>query len=196
MLKTIENATDRAAKMLEDLRSRMVEVPIKVERTNLKELIEIALTEHYIPPTVQVKLYIGDGFESVMLDPSKIRRVLDNLVRNALEAMPDGGSMQVNASLKSDKIVIEVSDTGCGIPEKVKPTLFRPFSSSKPKGTGLGLYYCKKAVEASGGKITFASSLNQGTTFRIELPARIDVEIPSPTDALIEREELDLADTN
>jgi len=96
--------------------------------------------------------------------------VLDNLVGNAVEAMPEGGTLTVTAEKEEDVIVISVSDTGVGIPDEELVNLFKPFQTTKKGGLGLGLAYCKRAIEDHGGKITVESKVGEGTTFTVGLP--------------------------
>jgi signal transduction histidine kinase len=99
-----------------------------------------------------------------------IRRVLTNLVYNAIQAMPNGGTLQITVYQKENQAVITVSDSGKGIPDEIKPKIFSPLFTTKAKGQGLGLAVVKRLVEALGGQITFESQLGKGTTFTINLP--------------------------
>jgi signal transduction histidine kinase len=170
ILEIIEDAVDRALKMLEDLRHRTRESPLQIDETNLPALIKSVAEEVSAPSSVELELSIGDGLETVELDPLKMRRVLDNLIRNAIEAMPNGGKLTVVALKRMDCIYLEVSDKGVGIPERFMPSLFKPFKTMKSGGLGLGLAYCKRVVEAHGGRITVKSKEGEGSIFTIELP--------------------------
>jgi signal transduction histidine kinase len=108
----------------------------------------------------------------VYLDPCKLKRALLNLFINARQAMPDGGTLTVRAgSGGSGEVLIEVRDTGCGIPEEDRPRIFQTFFSTRPGGTGLGLAVVKRTVEDFGGRVTFDSEVGRGTVFRISLPS-------------------------
>ena len=85
--------------------------------------------------------------------------------------MPDGGELGLTAQKKEECVVISVSDTGQGIPEHVKANLFKPLTTTKSKGQGLGLAVVKRLVEALNGKVSFESEEGKGTKFIIELPA-------------------------
>jgi len=126
--------------------------------------------EAKIPDTVKVKLKLGKGLEAVCLDLSVLRRALDNLVSNAVDAMPSGGTLTLRARKEDEQIFIEVSDTGTGIPDEALPRIFETFYSTKPKGLGLGQPYCRRAVEAHGGTITYTTKQGEGTTFTMILP--------------------------
>lgn len=107
---------------------------------------------------------------SVALHQNSFRRVLLNLLNNALEAMPQGGLLTLRLCTVSNQVCIEMSDTGCGIPPEQVPLLFSPFHSTKPDGTGLGLYLVREILMAHQGDISVDSVQGQGTTFTMVLP--------------------------
>jgi len=105
------------------------------------------------------------------LDAEAMRSVVTNLVVNAREAVNGGGKVQVATRLEADGIKFVVADTGCGMtPEFVKKLLFRPFHSTKTNGLGIGMFQCKKIIEAHGGSISVESQSGTGTRFTIRLP--------------------------
>lgn len=105
------------------------------------------------------------------IDARAIERVIENLMINALEAMPDGGSLTVSTRVENDAAVITVADTGKGMSEEfIRDRLFRPFATTKRKGIGLGLYSCRDIIEQHGGKIEVSSRIEAGTEFRVILP--------------------------
>ena len=112
----------------------------------------------------------------VSADPQQLEQVLVNLYLNAMDAMPDGGKLSVEARIsKSDDaastVLITVSDTGFGIAEADLPRIFQPFFTAKKKrGLGLGLPLCERIVKNHGGKIEVESQPGEGTTFKIYLP--------------------------
>ena len=89
---------------------------------------------------------------------------------NAVEAMPDGGEIVIATRKARNGVIIDVSDSGVGIPEERLDSIFTPFVSTKPGGLGLGLAYCERAVEAHGGSISVESKVEEGTTFTIWIP--------------------------
>ncbi len=171
-IEIIERAADRASRMLEELRYNTREQPLKIVATDLSLIVQRSVEEASPPAKIEVILEIGECLEEVILDPVKIRRVLDNLIGNALEAMPAGGVLKVECERKDNGVMIVVSDTGIGIKEEDMPKLFKPFHTTKPKGMGLGLAYCKRAVEAHGGTIGVESKEGEGTAFTVTLPIK------------------------
>jgi putative PEP-CTERM system histidine kinase len=106
------------------------------------------------------------------VDGEEIRKVIVNLVQNALEASSEQGAVTIRTGKESGGVCIRVSDTGCGMTEDfVKGHLFKPFRTTKEKGLGIGLYQCKQIVEAHGGTIEVKSEINKGTEFAVFLPA-------------------------
>jgi signal transduction histidine kinase len=120
---------------------------------------------------VNVVTELDPELPPVHADAGKLRRAVLNLIINARQAMPDGGTLTVRAEPGGRHgVLIEVRDTGCGIPEEDRPRIFQTFFSTKPEGTGLGLAVVKRTVEDCGGWITFDSEVGRGTAFRISLP--------------------------
>ena len=106
------------------------------------------------------------------LDSRELFQVYNHLIRNACDAMPDGGNITVSTSIQGSKVQIVFKDEGIGIPENIVNRIFEPFmTSGKTDGTGLGLTIVKKIVEAHNGTIGVKSTAGEGSTFTIELPA-------------------------
>lgn len=104
-------------------------------------------------------------------DKIKLEEVLLNLLKNAKESIHGEGSIFLSAEQNGDTIIIHCKDTGCGIPEEHLETLFDPFVTHKPNGTGLGLSLSKRIIEAHQGTISVLSKPGEGTEFTITLPA-------------------------
>ena len=105
----------------------------------------------------------------VPLDGDKFKQAVLNLVINALEAMPDGGKLLLDASAGEGELRVEVSDTGPGIAPEIQQDLFKPYSSTKGRGTGMGLALSEKVVSQHGGRIEYRTG-PLGTTFSIAIP--------------------------
>jgi signal transduction histidine kinase len=123
-----------------------------------------------------IRLEIGGApaIERFDADRGKLRRVLDNLVKNAIEAIGEGpGEVTITTSVSgSEKLRISIEDTGCGIPENVQ--VFRLFETTKPDGSGLGLPVSKQILIAHGGNLVFDARSPHGSVFHVELPLRRD----------------------
>jgi two-component system sensor histidine kinase HydH len=125
-----------------------------------------ALTAHGI--TLQL-----DGMDQlglVALHPNTFRRVLVNLVENARDAMPQGGTVTVRGRRQSATVHLAVEDTGLGIPPERHRQIFEPLHTTKPGGTGLGLYIVQEVMAAHGGQVVVQSTVGAGTTFTLTLP--------------------------
>lgn len=119
---------------------------------------------------VESTIEIADSLPTVWIDEAQIRQVVVNLVRNARQAMPDGGRLRVVVDREGDAVVLSIEDTGTGIDEQTRKRLFEPFSTTKSHGTGLGLAICKQIVEAHRGTIEYEHNEPRGTRFLVRLP--------------------------
>jgi two-component system NtrC family sensor kinase len=117
-----------------------------------------------------VTLHVEDPLPPALFDESQIRQALLNLLRNAREAMPDGGTIDVSLAAEGMSVVIDVEDRGGGIAEDIRTRVFDPFFSTKGEGTGLGLAITRQIVEAHGGSVTCDPRAGGGTRFRLALP--------------------------
>ncbi len=124
-------------------------------------------------PGANVQLVKRISYEgAVDVDLGRFTRVLCNLIKNAREAMPDGGILKLSIDLVHEQVVIRISDTGCGIPAEVLSKLFEPFvTHGKSHGTGLGMAIAKSVIEAHRGKIAVGTIEGRGTTVDIRIPA-------------------------
>jgi signal transduction histidine kinase len=117
-----------------------------------------------------VALHVPPALPAALFDESQLRQALLNLLRNAREAMPSGGVIDVHVDAEGMSVVISVEDRGGGIPEDIRARVFDPFFSTKGEGTGLGLAITRHIVEAHGGTVTCDARAGGGTRFRIALP--------------------------
>jgi signal transduction histidine kinase len=119
---------------------------------------------------VDVVRYLDVDLPSIMLDEQTIEAALVNLVKNALEAMPDGGQLTVRTRLTRSGVALDLIDTGCGMDENTAIHMFDAFFSTKDGGSGLGLPTAKKVIEAHGARIVVQSEVGRGTQFTLEFP--------------------------
>lgn len=124
-----------------------------------------------LPPTIHVVRDVHFA-DDVDVDLGRFTRMLMNLVKNAVEAMPKGGILRLGLRQEGHRVVFKIADTGCGIPPEMLEKIFEPFVSfGKSKGTGLGMAIAKSVVESHGGQISVTSKVGIGTTVEVGLPA-------------------------
>jgi PAS domain S-box-containing protein len=195
ILELVENQAQRAAAMVHGLLNLARREDLALAPGDLHEVIKVAVSSvrhAQLPPHVDVSAALAEGPARVLMDPSQMEEVLVNLMTNAVQALPPaGGSVQVRTALipvpgdvaksgaraaffsaSGRALVVEVADTGSGIPEESLKKIFEPFYTTKPKGqgTGLGLAIVRAIVEQHHGLIAVTSRVGHGTTFRITLP--------------------------
>ncbi len=115
-----------------------------------------------------------DDLPETMADPMQLQQVFLNIFLNAVDAMPDGGTISVKTSYEpaAASIIIEISDTGNGISEELQNKIFQPFFTTKSRGTGLGLSISKRLIEQHGGSISIRNNLGGGAVFGINIPIK------------------------
>lgn len=142
------------------------------EKTDLREIIDAALllaAPSGIPERIVVEKSFPVDFPPVYVDPLEFRRVLLNLIQNALQAMGTEGALRIEAEIVPAYLVLRISDTGSGIPAAHRDKIFRPFFTTKQGGTGLGLAISERIVRQHGGSLTFKTKEGKGTIFIIHL---------------------------
>lgn len=124
---------------------------------------------------IDVKVEIAPGLPMAKGDPELLKQCIINMVKNSMEAMPDGGLLTLSCFLRADHVVLEVADTGRGIAAEHLDQVFNPFFSTKDKGSGLGLAMTKKILDEAGGAVELESEVGQGTQVRLVLPPVVAV---------------------
>jgi len=119
----------------------------------------------------------------VSVDGNALRQALLNLIINARQAMPNGGTLRVDALRRASGVCVSVTDTGLGIATEDCERIFRPFFSTKAGGHGLGLAFTQRIVREHGGSLALTSTPGTGTTFTIELPDTKTADVPAPPDS-------------
>jgi two-component system nitrogen regulation sensor histidine kinase NtrY len=119
---------------------------------------------------ISVRTELAEALPEISADPDLLHRALQNLVLNAIDAMPQGGELAIRTGTTGDRVELSVSDTGSGLTQEECGRLFTPYYTTKQHGTGLGLAIVQSVVSDHGGKISVESTKEKGTTFRIELP--------------------------
>lgn len=162
---------------LDNLVKKLLDVssPVRLDRVRVS-LSDLAgqrlslLAEKAASQNVRVDID-SPGRAEVLADPERLAQVLDNLFRNALEAMPDGGELRVSVEALPDVYRLLISDSGAGFSAGERERLFEPFFTTKDHGTGLGLTISREIIEAHGGKIYLLANAHRGAAFAVELPA-------------------------
>jgi PAS domain S-box-containing protein len=136
--------------------------------TDIADLVEAAVGSLPVPPTVSVVRDLPP-LPMVAADAEQARSAIANIVQNAIEAMPEGGTITFRAQRDERNIELSISDTGHGIPPAVRARLFEPLVTTKPLGLGLGLVTARTLLVGQGGELTLGHS-ESGATFRLRLP--------------------------
>ena len=157
-------------KVVSDLQAFVKPVEVHKQTVNLKQLIVGLLGQIDVPANVKTNMQVDDAL-TADIDTQLLKRVLINLVTNAVQAMPEGGELTIKTQTNNQgQIQLIVEDTGVGIADEIKHKIFTPMFTTKSKGQGFGLAVCKRVLEAQGGTISFESQVGKGTRFTIELP--------------------------
>ena len=171
MLDAIQVSIEYSNRIINDLLDYSREIKLKIEETTPKSLINSTLT--LTPPPENVKVIdLTQDEQKIQVDKVHISRVFANIIKNAFDAMPNGGNLTIRNKRKEDTIEISFEDTGSGMTKEVIDKLWTPLFTTKIKGMGFGLSICKRIVEAHGGNIDVKSVLQKGTTFTIAIPVK------------------------
>jgi signal transduction histidine kinase len=160
----------------------------RFERTNVNESLRDTLRlfdarfNEVGKPAIARELFLKEGLPDIDADPEMLHRAFQNLVLNALDAMPMGGTLTLRTSDYEGKVRIEIADTGTGLSAADSARAFTPYYTTKPQGTGLGLAIVQSVISDHHGTISLSSEEGRGTTVRIELPQRQLDRPESPRD--------------
>ena len=165
----IDEASDLVSRMLQEIRDHTSESLLILVPTEIGQFTRKTIDGMLPPENIEIVLDLKKDY-TIPIDPNKMKRVLENLISNAIEAMPAGGKVTVGIQRFGETTQIQVIDNGVGVREEDKRNLFKAFNTTKSNGMGLGLVYCKQAVEAHHGTISFESKIGRGTTVTIHLP--------------------------
>lgn len=186
VLGIIGNAVHYGAETIRNTREYLIGTKKKPSLVSVRALLEevLELTHPVLQTHVRVRVVREtQDCGQVKASADELRRALTNLVLNALDAMPHGGTLTVGCTRANQRVVISLRDTGIGIPLEEQRKIFSPYYTTKAKGTGLGLAGARRAIQAQGGEIRFESVPATGTTFYITLPAVTDVTELTPSAA-------------
>lgn len=173
-LEVIDEEIVRLERIVDDFMSLAKPLKSNLSTENINSIIDntVALLHPRIQNQgVEVIKRMGQPVK-IKVDREKIKQVILNILMNALEAMPDGGRLEISTALNRDCVMIRIQDTGIGITEKNKGRLFEPFFTTKKEGFGLGLSIVQNIIKMHKGRIKLASEPHKGTTCTINLPIK------------------------
>lgn len=171
-LDVIKSEVDASGRIISDLLDFSRSKTPHTTLLDPKHLIQESLGRCIVPENITVRTELAETLPRVTVDPLQMIQVFENLITNAVQAMPDGGTLQIRAEEnREDKgVKITVSDTGTGISPENMPMLFQPLFTTKTRGVGLGLTVSKRNTEANGGRLTVETRAGRGTAFMVLLP--------------------------
>ncbi|MBU0480005.1 MAG: hypothetical protein KKG47_02770 [Proteobacteria bacterium] len=170
----MDREIDRANTIISGLLDVSVKNEPLLEEDDLNLLIRTLADDFDIPENITLKTELDPSLPVFMFDHGQIQRVIQNLITNAIQAMPDGGTLHIESSLQKDIVEITVRDSGSGIAPENLNDIFEPLFTTRTRGVGLGLAIVRTFIENHQGTITVASEINRGTTFTIRLPVQIE----------------------
>jgi putative PEP-CTERM system histidine kinase len=170
-IETLRGAQERMQRLISRLTSPAKQADVKLSDCDLRRLVLDLCDEMRLSGQKKIAVRIGlEELPAVKGNPDGLKSVVSNLFINAIEAMPDGGDLLIDARVDDMYVVMTVRDTGVGMsPDFLREKLFRPFQTSKPSGLGIGLFQSKELVEQMNGKLTVDSVLGEGTCFTMKL---------------------------
>lgn len=166
----MERAILRMSNQIDDVLEFVKIQSLRTTKNSLLETIGLSLAK--VKKTDEVKIEIPDKDVEFVYDADKIEVVFDNLIINAFEAINGKGKITIRINDLENEVVIEVEDSGTGVPDDLIPNIFEPLFTTKKRGTGLGLASCKSIVEQHGGSI---SVKNKPSVFTIKLPKMLEI---------------------
>jgi signal transduction histidine kinase len=172
----IDKYGNRAAEIIDRIRSLYKKSPPQRELVDLNGIIQEILTllnSEAIRSSVAMRTDLSAELPTIMADRVQLQQVFMNLMLNAIEAMKDsGGELTVKSQLQEGQLLLSVSDTGVGLPEKMDQ-IFSAFFTTKPLGSGMGLAISRSIVESHGGRLWAVANSGGGATFHFTLPIQV-----------------------
>jgi PAS domain S-box-containing protein len=169
MLEVIEQSIERSDKIVSDLLEYSGELRLELSVTDTKSITRETLTQLKVPTGIGI-VDSTENEPKIRVDTEKMRRVFLNLIQNAFDAMPEGGTLTIANAKRNGNIQITFADTGVGMTRELLERLWGPLFTTKAKGMGFGLPIAKRLVEAHGGSISVESQATKGSTFTVTLP--------------------------
>jgi len=177
-----------AERIVSDLLDAVRTKPPLPQMVEVAVLLEQTLGKCTVPPAVTVHMDIPEKFPAIRVDPGQMQQVLRNLIANAVEAMPDGGALDISAEADqaAKTVTISIRDSGSGITPENQARLFQPMFTTKVRRIGLGLAVVKNLTRVNGGSVEVESENGKGSRFCVTLPGGEDIVTPH---AIVDKEE-------
>ncbi len=169
MLEIIDKAIGYSDKIINDLLDYSKEMHLELTKYAAHSLIDEAIGAIQVPDRIKILNHVQEKIW-IWVNADKMMRVFINLIKNAIDAMPEKGTLEISDCQTIDTVELAFADTGIGIPEVTLRKLFSPLVTTKAQGMGFGLAICKRIIEAHGGTIRVKTTVNKGTTFTITFP--------------------------
>ncbi len=169
-LDALENSVTRSMKTLNSLLDFIRPKSFRLRKTDINDVIHTTLSHITVPEMIKVVIQLEKTLPFIFADPDQLSHVFENIITNAIQAMPEGGQLLIKSVGSSPQWVeISITDSGVGMPQEVLEQLFEPLFTTKAKGIGLGLAMSKMLVEGHGGTIEVESKVGKGSTFIVRL---------------------------
>lgn len=167
----IESEIRQANGIIDEILSFARTRELKPKLTHLNSYLEDLVSTYPFPQHIELEKKFYPSQINVNIDQDEMNQVIRNLIKNAIEVMPERGKIIIRTDVTAENMAkIEIEDTGPGIPKDVLEKLFTPFFTTKARGTGLGLAVVKKVIERHKGKVEIISEVGEGTCFKLYLP--------------------------
>ena len=170
----IEQETVNASRIITDLLDYSHIQPLKPIACDALDIVNEVLERNKPPENVRVNIHVPRDLPKLLVNPPQIGQILANLVSNAYDAMPQGGSLDISGESKEGQIEINIKDTGKGISKKELAKIFEPLFTTKPRGIGLGLAISRRLADLNHAEIRVKSRVGEGTVFTLILPTSED----------------------
>jgi PAS domain S-box-containing protein len=175
MLEVIAKNVEYSNKIINDLLDYSREIELEIVNCTPKLIVKESLSLVKIPKNIQV-IDSTENRPKIKIDVDKVKRAFVNIIKNAVEAMPRGGKLEIKSKRLKGTVEFTFSDTGAGMSKETQKKLWTPLFTTKAKGMGFGLPICKRFIEAHGGSISVKSIRGKGTTFTVTFPIEPKIE--------------------
>ncbi|MBC7256775.1 MAG: hypothetical protein H5T66_11820, partial [Chloroflexi bacterium] len=169
-IQKVDAEIDRQSKIINDLLFFSRNRPRRLVSVDINALVKEAIMRVTMPESVRVEYDLAPNLSPILADGDQIQQVLINLITNAVQAMPEGGTLTLRTAVEEHFAVVQVQDTGVGMTAEQMAHLFQPFYTTREQGIGLGLAVSRSIVEGHRGTISVESEPGKGTTFTVRLP--------------------------